>query len=62
MRKSASFHFFKRKPIVQKDRYEYWRGMVDLLGFTPPGEIEGGMDGLLLYRGKRERYPHLPAL
>jgi transposase InsO family protein len=34
MRKSASFYFFKRKPIVLKDRYERWRGVADLLGFT----------------------------
>jgi hypothetical protein len=33
VRKSASFYFFKRKPIVQKDRYELWRGVADLLGF-----------------------------
>ncbi len=34
MRKPASFYFFKRKPIVLKDRYERWRGVADLLGFT----------------------------
>jgi len=34
MRKPASFYFFKRKPTVQKDRYECWRGVADLLGFT----------------------------
>ncbi len=33
MRKPASFYFFKRKPIVQKDRHESWRGVADLLGF-----------------------------
>jgi transposase InsO family protein len=33
MRKPASFYFFKRKPIVQKDRYETWRGVADLVGF-----------------------------
>ena len=33
MRKPASFYFFKRKPIVQKDRYELWRGVASLLGF-----------------------------
>lgn len=33
MRKSASFYFFKRKPIVQEDRYELWRGAADLSGF-----------------------------
>ena len=31
MRKPASFYFFKRKPIVQKDRYESWRGVANLL-------------------------------
>jgi len=34
MRKSASFYFFKRKPIVPKDRYECWRGVADVSGFT----------------------------
>ena len=34
MRKPSSFYFFKRKPIVLKDRYERWRGVADLLGFT----------------------------
>jgi transposase-like protein len=36
MRKPASFYFFKRKPIVPicRDRYELWRGVADLLGFT----------------------------
>jgi len=32
MRKPASFYFFKRKPIVLKDRYEHWRGVADLSG------------------------------
>ena len=34
MRKPASFYFFKRKPIVPKDRCECWRGVADLLAFT----------------------------
>ena len=34
MKKAASFYFFKRKPIVLKDRYESWRGMADHLGFA----------------------------
>ena len=33
MRKPASFYFFKRKPIVRKDRYELWRGVASLLDF-----------------------------
>jgi len=33
MRKPASFYFFRRKPIVLKDRYELWRGVADVLGF-----------------------------
>ena len=33
MRKSASFYFFKRKPIVQKDRHELWREVANLSGF-----------------------------
>jgi len=31
MRKLASFYFFRRKPIVQKDSYESWRGVANLL-------------------------------
>jgi transposase InsO family protein len=34
MRKPASFYFFKRKPIILKDRYECWRGVADILGFS----------------------------
>ena len=34
MKKPASFYFFKRKPIVLKDRYESWREVADLLGFA----------------------------
>jgi len=34
MRKPASFYFFKRKPLVLKDKYECWRGVADLLGFS----------------------------
>jgi transposase InsO family protein len=34
MRKPASFYFFKRKPIVLKDRYEFWRGVANLVGFN----------------------------
>jgi len=34
MRKPASFYFFKRKPVVRKERYECWRGVADLLGLT----------------------------
>ena len=34
MRKPASFYFFKRKPLVQKDRYELWRGVANLPGFA----------------------------
>lgn len=34
MRKSASFYFFKTKPIISENRYECWRGVAALLGFT----------------------------
>ena len=34
MRKSASFYFFKTKPIISRSRYESWRGVADLSGFT----------------------------
>jgi len=30
MRKPASFYFFRRKPIVQKDRHERWRAVGNL--------------------------------
>jgi hypothetical protein len=33
MRKPASFCFFKRKPIVQKNRYDTWREVANVLGF-----------------------------
>jgi len=34
MRKPASFYFFKTKPIISKSRYESWRGVANLSGFT----------------------------
>ena len=34
MRKTNSYYFFKRKPIILKSRYESWRGVADLSGFT----------------------------
>lgn len=34
MRRPASFYYFKRKPIVLKDRYDRWRGAADLLGLS----------------------------
>ena len=34
MRKPASFYFFERKPIVLKNKYERWRGVAELSGFT----------------------------
>ena len=34
MRKPNSFYFFKRKPIILKSRYECWRGVANLSGFT----------------------------
>ncbi len=34
MRKSASFYFFKPKPIILENRYEQWRGVADLLCLT----------------------------
>ena len=34
MRKPASFYFFRRKPIVQRDRHESWRAVGNLLGFN----------------------------
>jgi len=34
MRKPASFYFFKTKPIILRNRYEHWRGVADLSGFT----------------------------
>ena len=40
MRKPASFYFFKRKPIVLKDRYERWRKVSRPFRLCNPGEIE----------------------
>ena len=34
MRKPASFYFFKTKPIPPENRYECWRRVAELLGFT----------------------------
>jgi len=34
MRKPSSFYFFKSKPIALKNRYERWRGVAELSGFT----------------------------
>ena len=34
MGKSASFYFFKTQPIILENRYEQWRGVADLSGFT----------------------------
>ena len=34
MRKPASFYFFKTKPIPPENKYERWRGVADLSGFT----------------------------
>jgi len=34
MRKPASFYFFKRKPIVLKNKYERWREVAELSGST----------------------------
>ncbi len=39
MRKPASFYFFKTKPIILRNRYERWRGVADLLGFTTPERL-----------------------
>ena len=39
MRKPSSFYFFKTKPIISKSRYECWRGVADLLDFTPRGRL-----------------------
>jgi len=33
MRKSASFYFFKTKPIIAESRYERWRGIAERSGF-----------------------------
>jgi len=35
MRKSAGLYFFRRKPIVLRDRTELWRKVADLLCLTP---------------------------
>jgi len=52
MRKLASFYFFKRKPIVLKDRYECWREVVDLLGFTTRERLR--MEWMVFYYTARK--------
>ena len=39
MRKPASFYFFKRKPIVLKNKYERWRGVADESGLSTPERL-----------------------
>ena len=61
MRKPASFYFFKRKPIVLKDRYECWRGVAELLGFTTQERLR--VEWMVLYytaRGATYTTPHAP--
>jgi len=41
MRKSASFYFFKTKPIILENRYEQWRGVADLLCLTTHERLRG---------------------
>jgi hypothetical protein len=57
MRKPASFYFFKIKPIVQKDRYECWRGVADLLDFTTQERLR--MEWMVFYytAGKENATP-----
>jgi transposase len=47
MRKPASFYFFKRNPLVQKDRYELWRGLAALLGFAAQERLR--MERMVFY-------------
>jgi len=61
MRKSASFYFFKPKPIILENRYEQWRGVADLLGFTTHERLRVEWMVSLLYSGQRECYPHRSA-
>jgi hypothetical protein len=61
MKKPASFYFFKRKPIVLKDRYERWRGVADLLGFTARERLRGEWM-VFYYTRERECRPHCPTL
>jgi len=37
--KGSQLLFFKRKPVILKDRYERWRGVADHSGFTIPERL-----------------------
>ena len=47
MRKPASFYFFKRKPIAQKDRYELWREVASVLGLKAHERVR--VEWMVLY-------------
>jgi hypothetical protein len=47
MRKPASFYFFKRKPIVLKERYECWRGVAEVLDFATRERL--GVEWMVFY-------------
>jgi len=61
MRKSASFYFFKTKPIILENRDEQWRGVADLLSFATHERLRVEWMLFLLYGGQRECYPHCSA-
>ena len=48
MGKSASFYFFKPQPIILENRYEQWRGVADLLGFTTQERLR--VEWMVLHR------------
>ena len=65
MKKPASFYFFKRKPVVlkdRKDRYECWRGVADLLCFATQERLR--VEWMVFYytSGQRKRRSDCPTL
>ena len=59
MRKPASCYFFKRKPIVQKDRYECCREVADVLGFRTEERLSA--EWMVFYHTAREENASLTA-
>ena len=47
MKKTASFYFFKRKPIVLQDKFERWRGVATYLNLSPKERLR--MEWMIFY-------------
>jgi len=53
MRKTASFYFFKRKPLPKINGYEHWRGTAEVAGAFFKGETRAGWIIFYYTAGKR---------